>query len=140
MKKLTYIAAYIVLMGIPSLILYFLFGKLINLKALLLLIFVSLFIGGIFDIWAVKQGKKDKFYIWEYSDKTTLGFKLLGVPIEDFMLFLILTPIYVVVAWETIKQILITNNLSSAAIILFGLLVLLVAYSVAYKLARLNNK
>ena len=98
MKKFYYTFCYIVLLGLPSYVLSRFVT--LNLKALLLTICVSIFVGQILEIWAVRHGKKDKSFVWDYSYKFTLGPKIFDVPIEDFIIFLILTPIFIVYFYQ----------------------------------------
>lgn len=124
------------MMGIPSMLVFNFVYKLIDLTALLILIFMSLFIGGILEIWAVKQGRGDKFYIWEYNKKTTLDKKILGVAVEDLILFLILTPIFIISMWEFVKKYLVLSNISYSEIVLTGLVIILITYYVVFKLTN----
>lgn len=136
MKRYTYLLAYLVFMAIPaSIFLYFVYG-ILNLKAMLIVIIFSFLIGGVFDIWAVRQGKKDKFYIWEYNSSLTLGKKIFGVPFEDFSLFLLLTPIFMIGAWEFAKILVILQNISLGLIVSSGIVVITVLYFITYRIAR----
>lgn len=103
MKRLTYGLTYLVLMAVPAGLLALLVDGL-DWRSLIVVILIGFLIGGVFDIWATRKGKKDKFFIWEYSRKTTLGYAWWGVPVEDFILFLVLTPALIVVAWEVVKK------------------------------------
>lgn len=135
-KKFSYSLTYLILMGLPAAIVaYFVRGAL-DVKALLIVTLIALFIGGIFDIWAVKQGKKDKFYIWEYSRKTTLGLKILGVPFEDYFLFLVITPVLIISLWEAVKRLSLLKETNLFWLIVFGLVLLSVSYRLAFRLAK----
>lgn len=125
--------AYVVMMGIPSMLVFNFVYKLIDPTALLILIFMSLFVGGILEIWAVKQGRGDKFYIWEYNKKTTLNKKILGVAVEDLILFLILTPIFIISMWEFVKKYLVLSSVSYLEIISIGTLITLITYFIVFK-------
>ncbi len=135
MKKLTYSLVYIVLMGLPALILAYLVRDVLDIRYLLIVTFVGFFIGGIFDIWAVKQGKRDGFFIWQYSPKTILGFHLFGVPIEDFVFFLFLTPILIIATWETTKRFIPIDRVQTLPLSITGLTVLAFSYWLAHKFA-----
>ncbi len=94
MKRLYYSFAYIFLLGIPA---YFFYSSdRIDLGSLVLTIIIVFIIGSVFDIWAVRQGRKDRFFIWQYNEKSIIGLKIRGVPIEDYILFLVLTPIFII--------------------------------------------
>ena len=102
MKKLYYTLLYCVLLGIPS----FVISRFVtaNIKALSATIFVSIIIGQVLELWAVRHGKKDKSFVWDYSYEFTLGPKIFDVPIEDFVIFLILTPVFIVYFYEWVKS------------------------------------
>jgi lycopene cyclase domain-containing protein len=102
MKKLYYTLFYIVLLGVPPIILSSFVT--VNSKSLLYTVFASIIVGQILEIWAVRHGKKDRSFVWDYSSKFTLEPKILDVPIEDFVLFLILTPIFIVYFYEFINK------------------------------------
>ncbi|MES3004497.1 MAG: lycopene cyclase domain-containing protein [Patescibacteria group bacterium] len=101
MKKLYYTLAYIILLGIPSLVL----SKFVDveLKSLVFTVLASIVVGQVLEIWAVRHGKKDRSFVWDYSSKFILGPKIFDIPIEDFILFLILTPIFIVYFYEFIN-------------------------------------
>lgn len=133
-NRVLYSLAYIVLLGIPAIILSFLIKDSLNFDALAIVTLISLLAGGVFDIWAVRQKKKDKFFIWEYNSKSILGFKLYGVPVEDFIFFLFLTPIFIITIYEAVKIMSLAPNetsLVSAALIAS----MLVSYWFVYKYA-----
>jgi lycopene cyclase domain-containing protein len=103
MRKLYYALFFLGLLGIPALVL----SKFVhlNIRALLLTVIVSLIIGQIVEVWAVRHGKKDKSFVFEYSSKFILGPKIFDIPIEDFIIFLILTPVFLIYFYEFMKQI-----------------------------------
>lgn len=138
LNRFLYSIAYIVLLGAPSFILYRYLPSSVDWSALLVLIIVSLLVGGIFDIWSTRQGPRDVFFIWEYNSRSILGFKLFGVPIEDYVFFLVLTPFFMVVFYESLKLLL--RSVSLTPIIILGLLLLIVSYSVVYRHAILKKK
>ncbi len=104
MKKLYYTLAYIILLGVPS---YFLYdSSRINTKALAITIILVFIVGIIFDTWAVRHGKKDKFFVWQYNEGAIIGLKIYGVPVEDYFLFFILTPIFIISLYKFIEKML----------------------------------
>ncbi|HBP40069.1 hypothetical protein A2595_04070 [Candidatus Woesebacteria bacterium RIFOXYD1_FULL_31_53] len=127
-------------MAIPASIVLFFVYDLINIEALIVVILTSLFIGGILEIWAVKQGRGDKFYIWEYSNKTTLGKKILGVAVEDLILFLILTPIFCIAMWEFVKKYVVTGNIPLKIVLPTGLIFIFITYFFVYRITNKNKK
>ena len=50
------------------------------------------------------DSKRDKFFVWQYNEKSILGLKIRGVPIEDYVLFLILTPIFIIALYKFIEK------------------------------------
>ena len=135
MKKYSYALAYFILMFLPASVLVYFVRDTLEFKPLLLVVLFSFLLGGIFDIWAVKQGKKDKFYIWEYNSKTILGYKLFGVPIEDSLLFLVITPILIISVWEGLKKYFNTGEIRILWIVAISVLLLMVIYRLVYKIA-----
>ena len=122
-------------MFLPASVLVYFVRDTLEFKPLLLVVLFSFLLGGIFDIWAVKQGKKDKFYIWEYNSKTILGYKLFGVPIEDSLLFLVITPILIISVWEGLKKYFNTGEIRILWIVAISVLLLMVIYRLVYKIA-----
>ena len=102
MKKLYYTLFYIALLGLPALILSNF--VVVNTKALVSTVLISIIAGQILEIWAVRHGKKDRSFVWEYSSKFTLGPKMFDIPLEDFILFLVLTPIFIIYFYEFINK------------------------------------
>lgn len=138
MRRFYYSLAYLILLGIPAAILGYTVRSTINFSALILLIFVSLIVGGIFDIWAVRQGKRDNFFIWEYNSKSIIGFKIYGVPVEDFVFFLFFTPCFIVVVYEGIRLLLGGTDLGM--LVVMAMIILTVSYSFVYKHAIRSKK
>ncbi len=138
MSRFLYSLAYLILLGIPAVVLGYIVRETIDFRALLLLIFIALIVGGVFDIWAVRQGNKDRFFIWEYNSKSILGFRICGVPVEDFVFFLILTPCFMVVVYEGIKLFLYSTSLK--LLIVIFVFILLVSYYLVYKHAICSKK
>lgn len=127
-------------MAIPSVIVLFFVYRSLDIKALILVVLASFFIGGILEIWAVKQGKKDKFYIWEYNPKTTLNRKIMGIAVEDITLFLLLTPIFTIAVWEAAKKLISIYDIPATFLIAGGLSFVLASYFLVFSLTRPNIK
>ena len=136
MKRFSFLSAYILLMAFPSLIVLLFVYRQIDWKAMALVILVSFFIGGVLEIWAVRQGRKDRFYIWEYNPRTTLNKKILGVAVEDLILFLILTPVFVISTWEAIKKLISVYDVPIGLFFVGGALFVLVSYCLVFELTR----
>jgi len=127
-------------MVIPSVVVLFFVYRSIDLKALVVTILAAFFIGGIFDIWATRQGRKDKFWIWEYNPRTTLNKHFMGMTIEDVTIFLILTPIFTIVVWEAAKKLISIYNISLGLLVVGGAVFVLIAYFLTYNLTKPKTK
>ncbi len=77
----------------------------INFNALVLTVISAIIVGTLIEVNAVRHGKKDKVFVYQYNSKFTLGPKVLGTPIEDSVIFLIFTPIFLVLVYEFISKI-----------------------------------
>lgn len=131
-NRFLYSFAYLVLLGIPSVILtYLLIGE-INIKALFIVLLITLSIGGVFDIWATRQGRNDKFFIWEYNPNSILGFKIYGVPVEDYIFFLFLTPVFIISIYEAAKDV---SGSGSAFYKIIFLLIMVIVFFVLFCLS-----
>ncbi|PIY95620.1 MAG: hypothetical protein COY66_06290 [Candidatus Kerfeldbacteria bacterium CG_4_10_14_0_8_um_filter_42_10] len=133
MKRFLFSLAYIFLLGVPAAILFYFIKEDFNCKALFIVILISLIVGGIFEIWAVKQRRRDKFFIWEYNSKSIIGFKIYGVPIEDLVLFLIFTPFFIVTVWESVKRLLVESEELFSVIMLVGVIALFISWYFVYQ-------
>lgn len=141
MKRFSFVIAYIVLMAIPASITTYFVADKIDFRTMVIIILISMFVGGILEIWAVKQGKRDKFYIWEYNSKTTLGKKILGIAVEDLILFLILTPIFCISMWEFVKKFIRIDDSTFYTLVSSGVLLILITYFLVYRITDFpNNK
>lgn len=140
MKRFSYTFAYLVLLGIPSFALFYIVRDSLNFKSLILVIIFTFFVGGVFDIWATKQNKKDKFFIWEYNSKSILGFKFFGVPVEDYFLFFFLTPIFVITIYESLKKIFAAGDFLFSALVILGIIFMAVSYNFVYRHAIKSKK
>jgi len=74
----------------------------ISIKQLVVFVATVTIMGGLYDLWATKHGKRDPVWIWSFNSRDTIGLKFLGVPIEEY-LFYVFTSTYVVFIWESIS-------------------------------------
>jgi len=139
MKRLLYSFAYLILLGLPAGVLVYLLKDNIDYGAVLLVIIITLIIGGIFDIWAVRQNDNDEFFIWEYNSASIIGFKIFGVPIEDFVFFLVLTPIFIISLYEG-TRLMLSNGYSLKIPIFISMIILIISYYIVYKHAAHSKK
>jgi lycopene cyclase domain-containing protein len=105
-QRYSFLLAYILLIGIPTPILFVLVKDFINVNSLLITAAVGFLIGGTFDIWGTKQGKKDKFFVWEYNKKSTLWINIFGVPIEDWIFLFGFMPIMTICLYTLLEKLL----------------------------------
>ncbi len=92
---------YIILMTIfaviPSLILLYILRNRINLKNLVISLFILFIIGVIWDQISVRMG------IWSFSEEKIIG-NLFGIPIEEYIFF-IFVPLLVISVYTLINKI-----------------------------------
>lgn len=136
MQKLYYSLAYLILLGMPAVIVGILVRDSIHVAALFGVTLITLIVGGIFDIWAVRQGKKDKFYIWEYNQESILGLKIFGVPIEDYVFFLVLTPAFIITLYEAAQQLFLIQKIDNMFWLSSSMILLVIAYITVYGYAK----
>ncbi|MDZ4286272.1 MAG: lycopene cyclase domain-containing protein, partial [Candidatus Sungbacteria bacterium] len=89
--------------------------------------------------WATKHRSKDPIWLWQFNDKQTLGIKVLGLPIEEYM-FYIASSTYVIYMWEGIKNM--TQNNGGQLYIVVALLTLwtLIGILLPYKFGPRGDK
>ena len=105
MKKYYYLLTLIFVFCIPTIVAGFYLSNFISLKNLIPFVLCVSVIGSIWDIWAAKHGKKDRVWLWQFNRRQTLGYTLLGIPLEEY-LFYIVSSVYVIFMWEGINLIL----------------------------------
>lgn len=90
-------------------------------------------------MWATRHGKRDRVWLWQFNHRQTIGVRLLGLPIEEY-LFYVASSVYVIFMWESFK--LMINNAPSEVYIVTGLLSLwtLFAISLPFWLGRKTDK
>jgi len=122
MYKHSYLWALIGILAVPTLIMYFYLRESIILGNMIFILAVLGCAGVAADIWATKQNKKDKTWIWEFNTKNIVSLKILGHPAEEYVYFLLFIP-YIILFWELLNKIVPENsNLKDMAISLFVLL------------------
>jgi lycopene cyclase domain-containing protein len=93
-------------------------------------------LGSIWDVWAVRHGKRDKTWLWQFNFRDTLGIKVFDLPIEEY-LFYISSSLYIVLLWEGIKIAIETGNIFMYIVIPFlgvwSLLCILIPYRLKKK-------
>ena len=109
MKKYYYLLSLLFIFVIPTIIAGFYIKNINFIKDLIPFVILVTIIGSIWDIWATKHGRKDSAWLWQFNSRQTLGIKIVGLPIEEY-LFYVSSSVYVIFMWEGIKQIVNNNN------------------------------
>ncbi len=135
-SKYYYIVSLLVVFVLPAVVEgFFVIG---NISILNLLTFVSgiLILGSIWDIWATRHGQRDPIWLWQFNFKDTLGIKIFGLPIEEY-LFYVSASVYIVFSWESIKYATETGNvfiyLLLSMLSVWSLLMILIPYKLRIK-------
>src|SRR3989344_6438982 len=99
MKRFYYLITLTFVFIIPAIVAGLFLSKHISVEPLIPFIFAVTILGSIWDIWATRHSKKDRVWIWQFNNKETLGLKIFGLPIEEY-LFYVVSSVYVVFMWE----------------------------------------
>ncbi len=102
MKKFYYLGTLTFVFLIPTIIAGFFLSAFVNFTALLPFVVVVTIVGSIWDLWATRHGKTDRVWIWQFNRRDTLGIKFLGLPVEEY-LFYVVSSVYVIYMWEGMK-------------------------------------
>jgi len=124
---------------LPAFILaFFVWGR-IPLINLVLFVGSITVLGVIWDILAVRHGKRDRTWLWQFNFKDTLGIKIFDLPIEEYV-FYISSSLYIIFLWEGIKYSLETESILMYILIPFlGVWSLLLSIAVYRFGAKRNN-
>jgi len=109
MRRYYYLSSLLVVFVIPALISGYFVIERVSLLQLGYFVAGVLLLGGLWDVWATRHGKKDPVWLWTFNHHDTLGIKIFDLPIEEY-LFYISSSIYVVFLWEIIKYMLEGND------------------------------
>jgi lycopene cyclase domain-containing protein len=102
LKKFSYLLTLFSVFCIPTIVAGFYLSAYIDLQALVPFIVLVTIIGSIWDVWATRHGKKDRVWLWQFNRKQTIGLRLLGLPIEEYV-FYVASSVYVIFMWEGFK-------------------------------------
>src|SRR5262245_39643428 len=102
MKRFYYLGTLVSVFVVPTVVAGYMLAEFISLEALVPFILLVTVIGTTWDIWATRHGKKDRVWLWEFNRKNTLGVTFLGLPIEEY-LFYVISSVYVIFMWEGMK-------------------------------------
>lgn len=101
-SKFYYILSLLFIFIIPASIAGYFVAARIPILNLSIFVLSITILGGAWDIWATRHGKKDPIWLWQFNFKDTLGIKLFDLPIEEY-LFYTASSLYVIFIWEGIK-------------------------------------
>lgn len=108
-KKFTYFRSLLFMLIVPEAVIgYFVFHQ-IDFFNLIPFAMGIMFLGTLWDIWAIPHGKRDSTWIWKFNASETLGIRLFDLPIEEYIFFFA-TGFYIVFLWEGIKMATETGN------------------------------
>ncbi len=102
MKKFYYLGTLVFVFLVPTVVAGFFLSNFISLEALVPFVILVTIIGSIWDVWATRHGRKDRVWLWQFNRKNTLGPRFLGLPIEEY-LFYVVSSVYVIFMWEGLK-------------------------------------
>ena len=103
MRRFTYLLSLIFVFTIPAVAIFLCTSNHLNLFNLTTFIIGITLIGCGWDIWATRHGKNDAVWLWQFNKRNTLGLKLCGLPIEEY-LFYIVTSAYIILIWQTVNS------------------------------------
>ena len=139
MAKFYYVLSLLFVFIVPTIIAgYFIVNRIPVLNLIIFVIGITI-LGGIWDIWATRHGRRDPVWLWQFNFKDTLGIKLFGLPIKEYV-FYVVSSLYIVFIWEGIKFALETNSMMMYVLLPFLGVWSLLAISVPYILRVKNDR
>ena len=139
MRRFNYLTTLILVFCIPTIIAGFFLANFISLQALVPFIVTVTVIGSIWDIWATRHGKRDRIWLWQFNRPQTIGIRLFGLPIEEY-LFYVVSSVYVIFMWEGIKLIVATQATQVYLIVLLLAAWSLIAITLPYIFASKGDR
>lgn len=139
MRRYHYLLSLLFVFCIPTAVASAYLSNHISLEALVPFILLVTLIGSIWDVWATRHGKKDRVWLWQFNRSQTIGIRILGLPIEEY-LFYVASSVYVIFMWEGLK--LMVEGSTADAYVVIGLLSAwtLIAILLPYFLGRKRDK
>lgn len=139
MKKFYYLLTLLFVFCIPTIIAGFFLSDYISLRALVPFVITVTVIGSIWDLWATRHGKKDCVWLWQFNKKQTLGFRIFGLPLEEY-LFYTASSVYVIFMWEGIKLMTLHNTFQMYLLVMLLSGWTIVAIGIPYAFAPKRDK
>lgn len=118
-KKLYYLGTLLVVFCIPTSVAAYALSDIVKVSELVPFIVLVTLIGSIWDVWATRHGKRDRVWLWQFHRTQTLGYRFLGLPIEEY-LFYTASSVYVIYMWEGLK-LMARYGTSEVFLVVFGL-------------------
>lgn len=118
-KKYYYLLTLIVVFCVPTAAAAYVLSDVIQPSQLVPFILLVTIIGSIWDVWATRHGKSDRVWLWQFHRSQTLGYRFLGLPIEEY-LFYIASSVYIIYMWEGLKLVA-QHGAAEAYVVVFGL-------------------
>lgn len=139
-KKYFYLLSLLLIFVIPSFIAGYFVIEHISIKHLVAFVILITLVGSIWDIWATKHGNGDPIWLWAFNHEETLGIKIFGLPIEEY-LFYVFSSVYIIFIWKSIELAIETENILFYAMIpglgIWTALSILIPYKMSPKNDRL---
>ena len=114
-----YFSSLLIFAGIPTAYFsYFLSTKQI-LLIVILIVYTTIWLTP-WDMVSALGSKAVKRWLWDFNPKEILGFKILGLPFEEFVYFVFFVS-FPISAWEFFKSLNINGNVGAGLVVIAGL-------------------
>ena len=118
MRRFHYILSLAFVFVIPTLIAGYFEKDYVSITVLIPFVTFVTFIGSAWDIWATRHGNRDRVWLWQFNSLQTLGFTLLGLPVEEY-LFYVSSSLYVIFMWKLIEVLQFNRDGHTIALVAF---------------------
>lgn len=109
MQRYYFLLTLAVIFGLPTLVAAIMLRNTVSWPELIPFMVLITVIGSTWDIWSAGRGSKDLVWLWQYKNQETLGYRFLGVPIEEYLFFL-LSSVYSVYMWEGMNRMVVDHH------------------------------
>lgn len=138
-SKYFYLLSLLLVLVIPSFIAGFFVLSSISLKALATFVVLVTVTGNLWDLWGTRHGKADPLWVWSFNVKNTLGVRIFGVPVEEYI-FYVFSSTYIVFIWKTIELASMSGNESFYTLLLMLGVWALISVAILHKLSPKGDK
>ncbi len=73
-------------------------------------------LGSFWDIMSTRHGRRDPIWLWQFNFSDMLGIKILGLPIEEY-LFYIISSSCIIMTWESIRYVSVTHDMTMRTVL-----------------------